>query len=344
MDPRFRILVAEDNEVNRDIAVYMLRKLGFASDTVSQGTEVLRALEQTRYDLVLMDCQMPGIDGYEAAREIRRRPDPIGRVPILALTAHALDGDRDKCLAAGMDDYLTKPLNLDDLQAALARWLPNGAAPRPAAASHSVKASEGVRKMGSAGGSPATVSDPPSGSAERHHSEGPSLLSPSVAVVPSGESPDGTGEWPVLPTIEFSEKHSEPIDSLESFDPAALDRLRKLAQATDASLLPRVLGAFVRDAARHIDALRRAVEARDQAVLHQETHTLKGACSNIGARKMGDLCRKLGDLDLRSQSVTCRRLWAELATEFTRVERRINAELKRSEVEGKPPGTARSAL
>lgn len=118
-----RILLAEDNPINRRMALLMLRKLGYKADPVANGHEVLEALERQSYDLILMDVQMPEMDGLQATKEIRRRwpLGSSGSPRIVALTAHAIVGYREKCLAAGMDDYLCKPINLDDLKATLGR-------------------------------------------------------------------------------------------------------------------------------------------------------------------------------------------------------------------------------
>jgi signal transduction histidine kinase/CheY-like chemotaxis protein len=117
------VLVADDNEINRFVAVEHLRALGYAADTVENGQQAVEAVSSRRYAAVLMDCQMPGLDGYGAAREIRRRETGQTRVPIIAVTAHALPGERETVLAAGMDDYIAKPVTPGALERALLCWI-----------------------------------------------------------------------------------------------------------------------------------------------------------------------------------------------------------------------------
>ncbi|PKH09330.1 ATP-binding protein [Moritella sp. Urea-trap-13] len=127
MSKNMRILLAEDSLTNQLVAMGILKKLGFFADVVTNGKEAVHALETKPYDLVFMDCQMPIMDGYEAATLIRssQSAQTNHQVPIIAMTANAMQGDREKCLAAGMDDYVTKPISPETLSKALSTWLPS---------------------------------------------------------------------------------------------------------------------------------------------------------------------------------------------------------------------------
>lgn len=119
------VLLAEDNPVNQKVALYHLERLGYTCDVVSDGKQAVDAVQRSHYDAILMDVHMPGMDGFEATVQIRTYEAQQGRrTPIIAMTANALRGERERCLAAGMDDYIAKPFKKDELKAVLTRWIP----------------------------------------------------------------------------------------------------------------------------------------------------------------------------------------------------------------------------
>jgi CheY-like chemotaxis protein len=156
---RRRILVVEDNAVNQMVAVGLLESMGYEADTADDGVLALEALAAADYDLVLMDVQMPRLDGYATTREIRAREGAGARLPVVAMTAAAVEGERERCLAAGMDDFLTKPVDPEALTAVLAtrlgrgrslpaRRLGSAPAPAPAAEGLDLERLDMLRDMG----------------------------------------------------------------------------------------------------------------------------------------------------------------------------------------------------
>jgi two-component system, sensor histidine kinase and response regulator len=120
---RTRILLVEDNRVNQQVEMRMIDRIGYCVVPVDNGRIALEKLSQTDFDIILMDCQMPEVDGYMATREIRRREGSTRHTPIIGVTAHALPGDRGRCLHAGMDDYIAKPIMPEDLAVIIDKWV-----------------------------------------------------------------------------------------------------------------------------------------------------------------------------------------------------------------------------
>lgn len=124
MTPSNHILLVEDRDSNRMVALLLLQKLGFQADVVCTGMEAVEAAVKRNYQVILMDVQMPEFDGFDATRAIREAEATTGRhTPIIALTALAMDGDKERCLNAGMDDYISKPYNLQTLKETLSKWV-----------------------------------------------------------------------------------------------------------------------------------------------------------------------------------------------------------------------------
>jgi len=119
---KLKILIAEDSPINQKVALHQLRSFGYDADVAGNGREVLNLLERIHYDIILMDCQMPEMDGYEATTAIRQLDSEKSKIAIVAMTANAMKEDRDRCIACGMDDYLSKPIRKEDLARKLAEW------------------------------------------------------------------------------------------------------------------------------------------------------------------------------------------------------------------------------
>jgi len=160
---RGRILVVDDNAINQQVMQFALEELGYDPDTAVNGLEAVAAVQRCPYDLIFMDCEMPEMDGYAATAAIRRQEQEAGgerQLPIIALTAHALKGDRERCLAAGMDDYLSKPIKRGMLEAILGCWMPNTSALRDEPSSHAPGDKQQEREDGVEGTIPAEERPP----------------------------------------------------------------------------------------------------------------------------------------------------------------------------------------
>ncbi|MEA2601892.1 MAG: hypothetical protein QOF89_2884 [Acidobacteriota bacterium] len=243
-----RILVAEDNSVNQRVALLLLERLGYSADVAGNGHEVLDALHRQPYDLILMDVQMPGMDGLEATRRIEAEWPQERRPRILAMTASAMVADRNACLTAGMDGFLSKPVLIRELQAALCNL----------------------------GRSP--THDP----------------------APASPATDSQEEPPVL-------------------DPAYLDRLRQLEEATGRAVVGEIVDRFLGEIPSRLVRLREALAAGDGEALAFAAHSLKGSSAQLGALRLASLSHAL-ELQGRSGSLDgAAALLDDVARELARV-------------------------
>lgn len=294
-----RVLLAEDNPVNVEVATAMLDSLGLAVHCARNGAEALQAASQSHYDIVLMDCQMPVMDGMAATAEIRRlERDTKGMrsLPIIAITANALQGDRETCLAAGMDDYLSKPFTQAQLGALLGRWitLPLVGGAR---AAESAPANDPIGPMPalrSPAPMPALVPAPPSAIASP----------PARAPVPAAAARD-------------------------VINPHALDNIRALSADRGGALVKRVVNAYIGDTPQQLVALRAAIDGRDTGSVRKVAHTLKSSSANVGAELLAQMCKDLELLGRNNMTEGAAGILGDMEHEFQAVRRSLGAILEK---------------
>ena len=264
---RLRILVAEDNAFNQKVVLRQVREMGFGADAVANGIEALEALRRIDYDLVLMDCQMPEMDGYACAAEIRRQEDNVEHIPIIAMTAHVMKEDRDKCLAAGMDDFLSKPVRVVHLEGVLTQWLTGSAPTTAKEASNAVspppedlRGGDGTLRnpsntpvdlevfMEIAGGNPQRLQE----LANRYLRQTTEQLAKLREAIATGTAPD-------VKRIAHSAAGSSAMCGMNPFV-ALLRELERMGQTGQLADTPRVFGQITDEFARIEDFLRNHVE------------------------------------------------------------------------------------
>ncbi len=255
MRSRIRILLVEDNLVNQQVQLRMLERIGFHADPVNNGREALTALQGGGYEIALMDCQMPEMDGYTATREIRRRESGGAHVVIIGVTAYALPGDREECLACGMDDYVSKPVVPEDLANTLEKWVLRivEAWPDQASDQEEAETSGKSRSIGN------------------DHTTGKMAASGAKSASPRP------------PSLEAI------------LDQEVLAELRDCARPGETAFVSGLIGVFMRDLTTRLIALRAGVSRRDADAVRTSAHALRGASAEIGARRMAALCGRIED-------------------------------------------------
>ena len=287
-----RVLVAEDNPVNQSVIEAMLGELGVTVTIVANGAAAVEALPGGAFDLVLMDCQMPVMDGYAATAAIRASAGALARVPIIALTANALPEDRQRCLAAGMDDYLSKPIRLEALATCLRRWLPDDDS-RAAAL-------------------PASALLPAA----------PVL--PEVAPVPVG-APLREGMAP----LEAAAPEPPATRSGALLDRSALIENPDFAASLNGDLIARVIGIYLQETPELLATISSRLAADAWPEVTRAAHSLKSSSAAIGLPSVAALAARLEGLARRAERAAVEAELPRLQAEFARALPELDAELAR---------------
>jgi signal transduction histidine kinase/DNA-binding response OmpR family regulator/HPt (histidine-containing phosphotransfer) domain-containing protein len=313
------VLLAEDNLVNQEVALGMLMGLGCTVDVVANGREAVEAVSRAYYEMVFMDCQMPEMDGFEATRRIREweagRAGPgsePARVPIVALTANAITGDRERCLAAGMDDYISKPFTQAQLRESIVRWTgvdTESALTKPPSASSPLGASpqapvDARASQNSPADAPATPEAPVAAPATR---EAP-VDAPATAGGP----------------IDVSASEGGPLD------PSAIQAIREIESSSGQPLVARVIDTYLLESPELLGQLQQAISEGDAGKLRQLAHKWKSSNANLGAHGLAGLCKRLEALGASGTTDGALALLSDVDVEFAAVCEALKAEKQKS--------------
>lgn len=299
-----RILLVEDNQVNQMVAQTLLKKFGYQADLAANGLEAIKALELLPYDLVLMDCQMPEMDGYEATRAIRARNWKAAKIPIIALTAHAIEGEREKCLNAGMDDYLSKPVQRDALRAILDQWLAvaENKESEKAERAENFAASVNYRRSDQAPANGINAAN------HRNPHNPPDYHDGENAVA------NYDAEIIVLEAVEtISAPSSEPI--FAAIDIAALDEITD----HDPAMRREVVGMYLEQTASQLDEIERAIIVGDASALANLAHKSVGGSAMCGMTAIVEPMRKMERMGLDGKTVEAAPLLAQARKAFVSI-------------------------
>jgi CheY-like chemotaxis protein len=252
-----RILLAEDNATNQKLALRVLARMGYQADLAANGVEVLEALQRQVYDVVLMDVQMPEMDGLAATRTLRRELPEARQPRVIAMTANAMQGDREMCLAAGMDDYVSKPIRVEELVEALSK-------------SRALDAGEveGMRRSQTSHKSPdATGPDEPTAGSGPVEGE---------IGAPDPASDSGSTAGPEMSVL----------------DPAAFDNLLSMLGG-EFAYLEELIDSFLEDAPQLLAEIKQSIKAGDALGASRVAHSLKSNGADFGATVFSSLCKEL---------------------------------------------------
>ena len=328
------ILVAEDNPVNQEVARGMLRSLGCEVTMANNGVEAVELAKENRFDLILMDCQMPEMDGFDAARAIKKllladrrtapgEAGPVVNLPIVALTAIAMEGDREMCLSRGMDDYMSKPFTLRQLEDLLLRWIPETQA--------SVSAEPGVRMPPDAWAIPPL--DHPQTGIRPPVSPQPTALIPPEAPPSFGPRPAADSPPPAEKTgleAPLSPAGPEGSDAPAALDEKIIKSILEVASNGVPDLLERVVYSYLEETPKLLHDFSDAADASDPDRMREVAHALKSSSANVGAKSLAALCKTVEQLDDGALVVERDTLLARTRSEFQNVKAALAALLEKA--------------
>ncbi|HEY9596195.1 MAG TPA: response regulator, partial [Cyanophyceae cyanobacterium] len=283
-----RILLAEDNVVNQKVALQLLQRMGYRADVVGNGLEVLEALHRQSYDVVFMDVQMPEMDGLTATRYICKERSPSERPWLIAMTANAMQGDREMCLQAGMDDYVSKPIQLEELVRAL-KNCPSRLKSNTQVKQEPFNGNSTTRQQQES--NQWLVSPEPQSNAFSVNEPANRLTLPSITVIPE-DTPGG-----VMVQSSPSEQ-TPPVSnpsvlnaSKEVLDMTAFQQLREMVNQDE--VVVRVIDSYLEDAPKLLQSMAEAVTQKDSSLFVRMAHTLKSSSATLGAAYLAQLCQEL---------------------------------------------------
>jgi CheY-like chemotaxis protein/HPt (histidine-containing phosphotransfer) domain-containing protein len=296
-----RILLAEDNATNQKLALRLLERMGYQADVAANGLEALAALKRQSYDVVLMDVQMPEMDGLEATRTLRRELPEAQQPRVIAMTANAMQGDRERCLAAGMNDYVGKPIRIEELVEALSKS-------RPLEATSEAEASRDRDRLEAAGQA--------LGAAPQDGAKG------SVPHERSGEETSAT-----------SAPAPGNVPDMAVLDPAALEDLLSMLGG-EFSYLEELIDSFLEDAPQLLAELNQFVVDGDPNGASRMAHSLKSNGADFGAATFSSLCKELEEQGRSGELNGAADLLAQIEAEYAK----LDAALRVVRREGRIPG------
>ncbi len=285
-----RILLAEDNILNQKVALHLLQQIGYQADVVSNGLEALEALHCQTYDLVLMDVQMPKMDGLTVTRRICQEYSDAVRPRIVAMTANAMQGDREECLNAGMDDYVSKPIRLEELIQALKRCAQKQGSPGAG-----VPRCRGDREVGKPG--------------DRENARFASN--------------------PITPSLHHLIPRSNAATSPQSLTPIdtnVLQAFRQMVGENDSDIVAEMIDCYLEEAPKLVQAIATAIAQADAIALRAGAHTLKSSSATLGATTLTEICLQLEVISRTGDTEASIDKLPQLEAEFARVKAALQVE------------------